>query len=79
MAKIYRIELESNDLGQLLDGLNIRAEAWEKTAAYHRTGEVPGDDLFLIEESSDEYEANAIAEHYRSIISNIRTQIGNQS
>ena len=74
MAKIYRIELESNDLGQLLEGLDIRAEAWEKTVAYHRTGEVPGDDLFLVEESSDEYEADAIAEHYRSIIRTIREQ-----
>lgn len=31
MAKIYRIELDELDLGQLLDGLEARADAWEKT------------------------------------------------
>jgi len=45
MAKTYRIELSSSDLGQLLDGLTERAEAWENTAHYHRTGETPGDDF----------------------------------
>lgn|GEM_PF-612008 len=74
MAKIYRIELSRADLGQLLDGLAERAEAWENTAHYHRTGETPGDDFFLLEECTDGDEANAIAEHYRSIIRTIKTQ-----
>lgn len=75
MAKRYRIELDDNDLGQLLDGLEARAEAWEKTADYLRTDEMPEGELFLIEECSDAEEADGIAEHYRSIIRKIRNQM----
>jgi len=51
MSKSYRIELNELDLGQLLDGLEARAEAWEKTANYHRTGISPRD--FIVEECND--------------------------
>lgn len=77
MSKIYRIELDDFDLGQLLDGLEARAVAWEKTADYHRTGESPSD--FIIEESSGADEANGIANHYRSIIAKILKQREAQS
>ncbi len=70
--KKYRVELEANDFGQILEGLEARAEAWEKTAVYHRTGESPPD--FIVEECSNEHEANGIARHYRSIITKIRKQ-----
>ena len=76
MSKIYRIELGDLDLGQLLDGLEARAEAWEKTAYYHRTGQSPSD--FIVEESNDAHEAG-IANHYRSIIAKIRKQKDEQS
>ena len=72
MGKILRIELNDIDLGQLLDGLETRAEAWEKTADYHRTGESPTD--FIVEECNDAHEAYSIASHYRSIIAKIRKQ-----
>ena len=72
MQKIYRIKLDAHDLGQLLDGLEARAEAWEKTAEYHRTGQSPPD--FLVEECNDAYEADRIANHYRSIIAKIWKQ-----
>ena len=72
MGKILRIELNDIDLGQLLDGLETRAEAWEKTADYHRTGESPTD--FIVEECNDANEADGIASHYRSIIAKIRKQ-----
>ena len=72
MPKKYRIELDGFDLGQVLDGLEIRAEAWEKTADYHRTGESPPD--FIVDECSDADEANRITNHYRSIIAKIRKQ-----
>ena len=72
MQKIYRIELDGHDLGQLLDGLEARAEAWEKTAEYHRTGESPPD--FIVEECNDAREAERIASHYRSIIAKIQKQ-----
>jgi hypothetical protein len=77
MKKTYRIELDGLDLGQLLDGLEARAEAWEKTADYHRTGELPPD--FIVEECNNADEADRIANHYRSIIAKIRKQQEGQS
>jgi hypothetical protein len=77
MQRIYRIELNDLDLGQLLDGLEARAEAWKKTADYHRTGESPVG--FIVEECTDEDEADKIAAHYRSIISKIQEQREAQS
>ena len=71
MPKKYHIELDGFDLGQVLDGLEIRAEAWEKTADYHRTGESPN---FIVEECKNADEADSIANHYRSIIAKIRKQ-----
>jgi len=72
MGKTYRIELNDLDLGQLLDGLEARAEAWEKTADYHRTGKFPPD--FIVEECNNASEADGLASHYRSIIAKIRKQ-----
>lgn len=71
-VKRFQIELSEIDLGQLIDGLTVRAEAWEKTARYHRTAEVPDD--ILVEECRDAEEAEQIAEHYRSIIETIHKQ-----
>lgn len=78
MGKTFRIELGELDLGQLLDGLESRAEAWEKTAEYFRTEGMPDDEFFLIEDCSGLDEAEEIASHYRSIISTIRRQMENQ-
>lgn len=75
MEKTYRIELGELDLGQLLDGLESRAEAWEKTAEYFRLDGMPDDEFFIIEECSGLDEAVAIAGHYRSIISKVRRQM----
>ena len=77
MRQTYRIELDDLDLGQLLDGLEARAEAWEKTADYHRTGNSPID--FIIEECTDADEASKIEEHYRLIIAKIQQQREAQS
>jgi hypothetical protein len=77
MRQTYRIELDALDLGQLLDGLEARAEAWEKTADYHLTGESPAD--FIVEECSDADEAIRIAAHYHSIITKIQQQREAQS
>ena len=73
MAITYRIELEDRDLGQLLDGLQMRAESWERTAEYLRSGFIADD--YLVEECSKPEEADDIAEHYRSIIRKIQTQM----
>lgn len=75
MAKNYRIELDEHDLGQLLDGLEIRAESWRRTAEYLRTGNTQDDELFIIEECSDEEEADGIALLYETIIGRIRKQM----
>lgn len=75
MSKTYCIELDGNDLGQLLEGLEIRAEAWEKTGAYLLGTEFNGENFFLPEECHNPEEANAIAAHYRSIIERITDQM----
>lgn len=70
--KEYVIRLNSLDLGQLIDGLEARADAWRLTAVYLETGEVP--DGFVIEECSDAEEARRIAEHYQRILANLIQQ-----
>lgn len=52
-------------LGQLIDGLEARADEWRFTAVYLETGEAP--DGFVIEQCSDAEEARRIAEHYQRI------------
>jgi hypothetical protein len=75
MAKTFQIELAEKDLGQVLDGLVIRAESWRRTAEYLRTGGMPDGELFLIEECSDEDEADGLAAWYEAIIKNIQSQM----
>ena len=78
MAKYYQIKLDEHDLGQLLDGLEIRAESWKRTADYLRTGEMPDGELFLIEDCSDEEEADGLS-RYEEIIKNIKGQMEAQT
>ena len=75
MATTCRIELNDLDLGQLLDGLETRAESWERTAEYLRTETMPAGEFFLVEECSKPEEADDIAERYRSIIRKIQSQM----
>lgn len=77
MKHDIQIVLDQNDLGQLLDGLRIRAEAWSKTADYLESG-FNADDAFICEECSDSHEARRIAQHYERIISGIERQVENQ-
>lgn len=74
MRRVYQITLDDFDLGQMLDGLEVRAKAWEDTAHYLRTGESP-EQFFLAEECRDAEEAETLAQHYRSIIQRIRDQM----
>jgi hypothetical protein len=69
----FRIELDELDLGQLLDGLEMRAESWERTAEYLRSGYI--EDGFIVEECSKPEEADGIAAHYRSVVRKIREQM----
>jgi hypothetical protein len=73
MKKIYHIELDEFDFNQTLDGLEQRAEAWKKTARYHRTGELSDD--ILVEQCRDAEEAEQIALHYRSIIRSFNSAV----
>jgi hypothetical protein len=75
--KEYQLTLSALDVGQLLDGLRIRAEAWIKTADYLESGFNP-DDAFISEECSDPHEARRIAQHYERIITQIEHQIERQ-
>lgn len=75
MAKTYHIELDELDLGQALDGLEVRAESWERTADYLRTEQMPQGEFFIVEECHEPEEAEGIAKRYRSIITKIRNQM----
>ena len=66
-----KLELESNDVGQIMDGLQSRFEAWERTEKYLNDEPVDGD----IEECSSAAEAKAIADHYDSIMQQIDHQL----
>ena len=75
MGKTFRITIDSLDLFQLLDGLALRAESWERTAEYLRTDKMPDDEFFIVEECSAPEEADGIAAHYRAIIQKIQQQM----
>lgn len=77
IRRLFNIELDGNDLGQLLDGLKVRADAWEKTSEFLLTGH-SHDDSFICEECSNAHEAETIARHYRRIIQQIEQQMNTQ-
>ncbi len=79
MVKTYRIELDEHDLGQILDGLEIRADSWRRTAEYLRAGDMPDGELFMIEECSDEDEAEGMAATYGRIIGMLVAQRDSQA
>lgn len=74
MGKTFRITIDSLDLFQLLDGLALRAESWERTAEYLRTEKMPDGEFYIVEECSSPEEAEGIAAHYRAIIQKIQQQ-----
>ena len=74
MSDVVTLQLSSLDVGQLLDALSDRAEAWEKTAAL-LNGEFSSEEFFLAEECSDPAEAEKIAQHFRDIIACVRSQL----
>lgn len=77
MPKVFQIALESLDLGQILDGLRAREEAWRRTATFFRNNFFP-DDAFVCEECSDPEEGHKIANHYKKIIAELEQQIEQQ-
>jgi len=77
MGKQFRITLDGLDVGQLLDGLRLRAESWRKTSEFLESGYI-ANDAFICEECSDPDEANHIAQHYEKIVASIELQIAKQ-
>jgi hypothetical protein len=73
MQTTYTIKLDSLDLFQILDGLELRAESWERTAEYLRTEKLPSGEFFVKECSKPE--GVDIAAHYRAIVQKIRGQM----
>jgi hypothetical protein len=73
MNKSYFLRLGENDLGQIIEGLQVRADSWRRTADYFRTGQNT-DGNFAIEECNGEYEANQMALFYSRIIRNLERQ-----
>jgi hypothetical protein len=64
------ITLDDTDWGQIIDGLNCRAEIYEATVIYYETGLADGP----IAEVTDEEEAQTLAATYRALIENIQRQ-----
>ncbi len=77
MGKKFTIELDSVDVGQLLDGLESRAESWRKTADFMESG-YSGDDSFICEECTDAVEATHVAKHFAAIAASIEQQVAQQ-
>lgn len=72
--EVKTVAISRDDVGWAIDAMQIRAEAYERTADYlktHRFEEEP----FEIEEVSDENEARAIAKSYREAIKRIERSL----
>lgn len=67
-----KISINRTDLGQILDALDVRAEAWELTLDYLRGIDIGN---AIVEDCDDETEAKYLAGRYREIIATIRAQI----
>lgn len=65
--------LTRNDVGQLLEGVEVLIEQWEATAQYLETGRVRED--VCIRESHSVREAESIASIYRELRDRIREQL----
>ena len=72
-ASKVQIVLDELMVGQILDALEVRREAWEKTSAWFR-GEL-NDPFFSIEECLDAEEADQIAAYYLEIEGELRAQL----
>lgn len=72
MAQV-QIQLDANDLGQVIDGLEVLASQWEATARYHKSGDVELDEY--VHEASDFAEAEDMASTYSRLIESLRIQL----
>ena len=68
--RIINLPITENDLGQIIDCLEVRRESWTKTADWFRG--TLDDPFFVIEECNDEEEALALVETYSKILNSMR-------
>lgn len=68
-----QISISRNDLGQLLDGLEVLIDQWQATANYLTTGVIEDHDT-CIRECHKPEEAQAIAQTYRHIADQLMQQ-----
>lgn len=91
MPKAITIILEAADILQIINALESRADAYEKTATLMRgeynvgsdseiDSEVGDEDsldrFFIAEECKDASEAEGIAKHFRDIVKSLERQLG---
>jgi hypothetical protein len=65
--KMITIQIDRDDLGQILDGLDVLAQQWRDTLRYHEVGIVSE----CIRECTDADEARWIMNYYEQIISHL--------
>ena len=70
---LLTITMKDNDLGQILDALCVRRDAWRNTELYYHNGTCTED--MLIEDCDGEEEARFLADQYDSIIVELQSQI----
>ena len=71
------LTLPRQDLGQLMDGIEVLIDQWEATRQYHETGEAP--EGVLIREASDADEAAWAIGRYREILGRLREAVRDQA
>lgn len=68
--KMILIQIDRDDLGQALDGLELLAQQWRDTLLYHEEG-VSSE---YIRECTDADEARWIMNYYEQIIAHLRVE-----
>jgi hypothetical protein len=76
LTQELQLRLSRNDVGQIIEGIDVLIEQWDATAEYLETGNCPDD--VCIRETSDVYECRKIASAYREIRSRISVQMESQ-
>ena len=74
MATIYTLKLSSEDVFQIIDALNSRAETYQHTACY-LSGGCEINENITIEECNGSFEAQEVASHFQDIVKTIEKQI----
>ena len=72
-----QIRLDANDLGQMIDGIEILLAQWEATARYHSSGEVQLDEF--VHEASSLAEAEYLVRTYRRLLECLRLRMESSS